>query len=61
MQKEYDLTKLKVKRRGLLADLPLQDETSAQLVRWVEQRETHHPTTRKTHGIIFTIQLNNEI
>lgn len=31
MQKEYDLTKLKVKRRGLLADLPPQDETPAQV------------------------------
>jgi hypothetical protein len=26
LQKEYDLTKLKVKRRGLLADLPQHDE-----------------------------------
>jgi hypothetical protein len=31
MQKEYDLTKLKVKRRGLLADLPPQDETPTQV------------------------------
>ena len=31
MQKEYDLTKLKVKRRGLLADLPSQDEAPAQI------------------------------
>lgn len=31
MQKEYDLTKLKVKRRGLLADLPPQDETPTQM------------------------------
>jgi uncharacterized protein (DUF4415 family) len=31
MQKEYDLTKLKVKRRGLLADLPPQDEAPAQM------------------------------
>ncbi len=30
MQKEYDLTKLKVKRRGL-ADLPPQDEIPAQM------------------------------
>lgn len=31
MQKEYDLTQLKVKRRGLLADLPPQDEIPAQV------------------------------
>lgn len=31
MQKEYDLTQLKVKRRGLLADLPPQDEATAQV------------------------------
>jgi uncharacterized protein (DUF4415 family) len=31
MQKEYDLTQLKVKRRGLLADLPPQDEAPAQV------------------------------
>lgn len=31
MQKEYDLTKLKVKRRGLLANLPPQDETPVQM------------------------------
>lgn len=54
MQKEYDLTKLKVKRRGLLADLLPQDETPVQLVRWVKQRKTHHPITRKMHGIIFS-------
>jgi hypothetical protein len=34
MQKEYDLTKLKVKRRGLLANLPPQDE------------KTTHPTRK---------------
>ncbi|MEY3881847.1 MAG: hypothetical protein RIQ94_2643 [Pseudomonadota bacterium] len=31
MQKEYDLTKLKVKRRGLLTDLPPQNETHTQM------------------------------
>ena len=31
MQKEYDLTQLKVKRRGLLTDLPPQDEAPAQV------------------------------
>lgn len=47
MQKEYDLTNLKVKRRGLLTDLPPQDETPVQLVRWIKRHETHHLTTRK--------------
>ena len=31
MQKEYDLTQLKVKRRGLLADLPPNDNSPAQM------------------------------
>jgi uncharacterized protein (DUF4415 family) len=31
MQKEYDLTKLKVKRRGLMACLPPQDESPTQV------------------------------
>ncbi len=31
MKKEYDLTQLKVKRRGLLANLPPQDEVSPQV------------------------------
>ena len=31
MQKEYDLTQLKVKRRGLLADLPPNDNSPAQV------------------------------
>lgn len=31
MQKEYDLTQLKVKRRGLLAGLPPQDEEPTQV------------------------------
>jgi uncharacterized protein (DUF4415 family) len=31
MKKEYNLTQLKVKRRGLLADLPPQDEAPTQV------------------------------
>ncbi|RIZ70455.1 MAG: hypothetical protein D0528_01450 [Methylococcales bacterium] len=31
MQKEYDLTQLKVKRRGLLTDLPPSDDSPSQV------------------------------
>jgi len=41
MQKEYDLTQLKIKRRGLLANLPPNDSLSSSAEDWIDAFASH--------------------
>ncbi len=52
MRKDYDLNKLKIKRRGLLPDLPAQETQDLQvnvlldkeIVTWFEHESHHYQT-----------------
>lgn len=60
MQKEYDLTQLKVKRRGLLADLPPQTENLAHnenthLVRLDDDVAAMFPSAEEINAILRSL------
>ena len=50
MQKEYDLTQLKVKRRGLLADLPPNDSPSSTAEDWNDAFVSHSAAELSTEA-----------